>query len=365
MLTFWQSKKEPLKEAPEFSSYFPTVSMLNDEQSRFYRDLRRNLAKHVVIDIEQNISYIFCYCYELLSSNDLRKVHDEMVFLSNAYASHKKLEWYCSYWSIDALIGMGQLMRALTECKPLPLDRSGSLRTDTLLSIRHKLKLRVAGRDAFTIDGPKVTSYARKYLGEVCGFLDAILESQFLHGEDIISNWISTYNVDYRPFYMFSGSPACRPTEALNDYWFSRTMPVLADCRRMTREAENTFREERGIPKIGEGWIAETELYYKVKQAFPHWNVVHHARPEWLGGQHLDIYIEQARVAIEYQGSQHFTPIAFFGGEAAYQKTRARDKRKKRLCGENGLLLIYAQQGYRLEDLLRRISDNESSRTVL
>lgn len=349
----------PQRNMPALRVYFPSVGIMAEEQVNFYNYWKSELNKGVAIDVGESVSYVFCYCYEVLASGNLNFIYERMKALASVYSKSPKIQFYCDYWSIDALIGMGQLERALGECKPLPLDHSGSLRTDTLLSLRYKLKKRMIGRDVLTLDGPKVTQYARKHLEAISEFIDANIDARYAHQEDVVSRWISSYNVGCRAFYMFSGSPACQPTEKLTEYWFSRTVPVLEECRRLTREAENTFREECGIPRIGEGWIAETELYYKVKGAFPFWNVIQHARPKWLGQQHLDIYIEQARVAIEYQGHQHFAPIAFFGGEDAYQRTKARDKQKKRLCEQNGVRLIYAQQGYDLEGILKRISDND------
>jgi hypothetical protein len=73
-------------------------------------------------------------------------------------------------------------------------------------------------------------------------------------------------------------------------------------------------------------------LYYIVKNAFPDLQVIHHASPDWLGRQHLDIFIPAISLAIEYQGRQHDEPVAFFGGQEAYEQVKKHDARKKRLC---------------------------------
>lgn len=62
---------------------------------------------------------------------------------------------------------------------------------------------------------------------------------------------------------------------------------------------------------------------------------------EWLGKQSLDFYLSDYNIAIECQGIQHFMPIEYFGGEEAFLITQERDKRKKRLCKENNVELIY------------------------
>jgi hypothetical protein len=68
--------------------------------------------------------------------------------------------------------------------------------------------------------------------------------------------------------------------------------------------------------------------------------------------------IPSHRVAVEYQGQQHFEPIEFFGGEDAFRQTVERDERKKRLCDENGIRLIYVSAGYNLETVIDEILAN-------
>ena len=113
---------------------------------------------------------------------------------------------------------------------------------------------------------------------------------------------------------------------------------IYKDC---TRESENKFRESRGIPRIGEGWISEMELLNLVRKTYPNEIVIHQGNPDWLGLQKLDVYIPNMKIAIEYQGRQHYEPIDFFGGEEGLNRTIERDQRKARLCSENGVKLIY------------------------
>jgi hypothetical protein len=105
------------------------------------------------------------------------------------------------------------------------------------------------------------------------------------------------------------------------------------------RGPENEIREILGLPKIGEGWISETKLFYLVKDKFKNHRVLHHGKPIWLGKQHLDIYIPDLNIGIEYQGKQHVVPIGIFGGEISFQENKKRDLRKKKLCEENSCTL--------------------------
>ena len=105
--------------------------------------------------------------------------------------------------------------------------------------------------------------------------------------------------------------------------------------------AENKVRDILGVPRIGEGWISETQLFNLVKMLFIDYEILREARPNWLGSQRLDIFIPDISLAIEYQGEQHFKPVERFGGQAAFHEGQQRDKRKRLLCKENGVELVY------------------------
>jgi len=92
------------------------------------------------------------------------------------------------------------------------------------------------------------------------------------------------------------------------------------------------------LPRIGEGWVMETLLFGIVSEIFP--DTLHHASPSWLKPQHLDIYIPSIKLAIEYQGRQHFEPIDFFGGVEAFIQNQKRDEKKKKLCHKYGVKLL-------------------------
>lgn len=105
------------------------------------------------------------------------------------------------------------------------------------------------------------------------------------------------------------------------------------------REPENHIRQLLGLPNIGEGWVSETKLFYLIKEKFINHRVLQHGKPIWLGKQHLDIYIPDLNIGIEYQGKQHTSPVDFFGGEGSFEENKKRDFRKKKLCLENGCVL--------------------------
>jgi hypothetical protein len=134
---------------------------------------------------------------------------------------------------------------------------------------------------------------------------------------------------------------------------FSTNGEALRFVGEISRDAENTVREEMDIPRVGEGWVAETELYYRLKEALGNTAVLHHASPDWLGQQHLDVFVPEYSVGLEFQGTQHDTPVEYFGGEEAFQATKRRDAKKKHLCSENGVRLLEVRPGYDLSELVR------------
>ena len=122
----------------------------------------------------------------------------------------------------------------------------------------------------------------------------------------------------------------------------------------LARMGENYFRKNSGLPKIGEGWISETNLYYEIKEALT-CEVIQHGKPKWLGRQHFDIWIPSLNVAIEYQGLQHDKPIDFFGGEKSFLDNQKRDLKKKKLCFENNVKLIEVRKNYKIAEIIQKI----------
>lgn len=114
---------------------------------------------------------------------------------------------------------------------------------------------------------------------------------------------------------------------------------ILARQINLSKIVENYVREFLGLPFVGEGqWISEIKLLRLVEKntTFP---VIHQWSPDWLGRQRLDVAIPELNIAFEYQGKQHYEAIDFFGGPNAFEKLKKLDRKKKRLCGNNGILL--------------------------
>ncbi len=110
--------------------------------------------------------------------------------------------------------------------------------------------------------------------------------------------------------------------------------------RQLSKKIENIVREEFGFRKVGEQWINESLVYRIVCNLFPDYEVLRHYRPDWLDGLELDIFVPALRLAIEYQGQQHFHPEKAWGGEKALRELQERDQRKAKICAQKGIHLV-------------------------
>lgn len=92
-------------------------------------------------------------------------------------------------------------------------------------------------------------------------------------------------------------------------------------------------------------WKSEQLVYELAKQLYPKYTVFYQYRPEYLKVSNsqlsYDVYIAKKRVAIEYQGKQHFEPVKIFGGEEAFEKQKKRDELKRKLSVQNNIKLVY------------------------
>ncbi len=124
----------------------------------------------------------------------------------------------------------------------------------------------------------------------------------------------------------------------------------------ISSKIENEFRKKLDFPQIGEKYIGETQLYKRVCNIFPDFNIIKHYRPKWLKGLELDVFIEDLNVAIEFQGQQHYMPIKLWGGKKALISQKERDNLKREICNKEGIKLIEIKYDESYDDeYLKRI----------
>lgn len=95
----------------------------------------------------------------------------------------------------------------------------------------------------------------------------------------------------------------------------------------------------QGCPKCNNSKL-ESEIRLMLDEQGIKYNYRERKIP-WLEGLELDFYLLENNIAIECQGIQHFDPIDIFGGEEKFKYIIENDNRKRKLCEENGVKLLY------------------------
>ena len=124
---------------------------------------------------------------------------------------------------------------------------------------------------------------------------------------------------------------------------FDPTKRYQKSPREMTEWVEFLKIFHRWITKcwsneIGvERWKSEKSLFDIIKKHFKDFDVLRHTQPIWLEPQHLDIFLPELSLAIEYMGEQHYRPVEYFGGKEGFESTISRDERKAEICKKAGV----------------------------
>lgn len=113
-----------------------------------------------------------------------------------------------------------------------------------------------------------------------------------------------------------------------------------------------------GCPKCL--YKSQYKLYSRLCNEFPDLEILYEYSPDWLGKQRFDIYIPKYNIAIEYNGEQHYKPIARFGGVLGYNKTVERDSYKLEKCKANNCKLYVLKYDYKNDDLQEIINTIQS-----
>lgn len=211
---------------------------------------------------------------------------------------------------------------------------------------------KINGKEILTLLGPQLTDFGKANLQKIRECLDFLLET---YERENNINLIEVWAADAHS-YMGKIETGNVATEvSLRGYSFGRYESVIQFVKQITRLAENIVREKFGIPMVGKGWLSETQLYHEIRNALSDYDVEQHYSPYWLGRQHLDVFIHELNIALEYQGRQHDEPIDFFGGQQAHEQNKERDARKKRLCEMYGVHIVYVRPGYNFVQVLREV----------
>ena len=348
-----------------------------------YQYISEQILRGNKVDIKGNISYLFVFLFEttreLLETGDYRSVISQISQLQRLYGEHSKLSLYCDSSTFDTLLCMGSHEERLPIIQQI-VDGTTTVYTgEMLINLKYKFGGKAQAKDLLCI-ADRLTSYGKENINDILRIMNVLPDEAYNHDQfDIVGEIVKEgleKSFSKGELHLFSGNPYSYELNKnpvnydlkKNYIYFSNDPKFISFIEELSRVSENMLIESRGLPRVNEGWINETKLYYSIKKAFPQYKVIHQYRCKWLGLQSLDIFIKELSIGIEYQGIQHMKPIDFFGGESAFIKTQLRDRKKKMLCEKNKIKLIYAYENYNLQDVIEEInlciSQNEQSAKI-
>lgn len=347
-----------------------------DEQKKFYNHFKKLFVENVFLDIEGNDNYSFILYYDLIKEY---YQHKEINILQQQFENlekyYPKTENYTSLTIIDEFEKQSDYDGAWKLLK-----RREYISVQTVWRFEQKLNrklldgdliVRLGGFSHLTNFGQNniesIKPFAEKYLQtyeseENSNFFGLFFDADMLYKASTNYDYSAEY---YHKFYLSESEylhykSIDENQRVLNDSTKIRHVvekAVLNQFRLILKIAEDLYRADIGMPKIGEGWISETELFYKIKATFIDHDIVHHGNPEWLGKQHLDIYFPILKIGIEYQGLQHYEPVEYFGGKEAFERNLERDVKKRKLCEVNDCAIIYVNENYNFDRVVLEIKE--------
>lgn len=358
-----------------FNSPYPFYSNLSDNQKSAYNSIKSSIDSLSYIDVQGNDSYVMLYLNELiqklLTSSYLKNYYiDKIKFVKDNYKA-EFLQEYCAIWLGDIYFYFDDLQNALDSwVDALNPEKIWILLSSKIISLKLNENIPITAHEALTYK-KNITKYGKNNMELVVKYVDQIIQKDY-SDNTISSNYFlsSDKKIETQP-NLFTGcvfgydvnAKYNKRTNRRKDYLIESLTKLTEYIGDVSRRAENAIREDLDMPRIGEGWISETDLYYKIKKLFNKYNVIQHYNSQWLGKQHIDVFIEEINVGIEYHGLQHFQPVEFFGGQEAFIENQKRDKKKIEKCKMNSTKLIVVTDGYNISDVINEIENLTTAST--
>ncbi len=346
------------------------------------------------IEVEKYVSELYLDLENTYHEHgDFDKFTSEYLRFKKSYNVHYR--WYVYERFVDLLIGLKRYEEALKEWIILQEEEWSGLNMqftyrdsaiNKLMYFEGLLKRPLINGyfiEKIAPKGSQLTAFGKRNMTEVLLVIDTIIASYGIKSffELFYKNYSyenfkvkSTFSFDYYKQYFLQNSKSKKVLD-----WYSSEdgmkfggamtksgMPsqdfvkkaIREKASWILREAENDYRLSIGAKKVGESWISETELFYRLKKEFDNHEVIHHGSPKWLGRQHVDIWFPEHNIGLEYQGLQHDQPVEFFGGIEGYKNAMERDERKKMLFKKNVATLIEVREGYDINMIIEKVKKN-------
>lgn len=328
---------------------------MSREQRRFFKYWIEELSNGRRVETEDSLTYVSIYldilAERFVENKSVEYFMRQIDKISEVYEGTEYLGPFLSRFQTDTYLFVNDYDKAWYF-----LRKGQSITVQDVLDIRGRCKdTTLSGNDLFKIVGnskTKTTSFGFKHLEALVDDVSAWLSDDYQRDQ---RNFVERY---CKQFDLGTSSRRLFGNHCQIPATFIPSVVVVAvenEIGELFRESENILREKEGLPRIGEGWISETELFRSLQKQFPDEKIVKHAKPSWLTPQHLDIYFPARNIGIEYQGVQHLMPVDYFGGHAAFESQKARDEKKRRLCDKNNCQLMYVYERYELSELIREI----------
>lgn len=322
----------------------------------------------------------------LLAWNNHAGMQKLSDMITNDFLEHqdfdlaKKQHWWlrqrypndCATLFFKNLILLNFYEEALTELNRIfgKVYIPETLLIESLIRLRFELKRNVVnGNHIYRLHlfwlSP-ITKFGKDNLEDLLKVLDIILTNEYKDGfleqfYEISDSGKISSTFKRKDYYKYFGSSSASKKELTK--LKSKNPNIKASkedliyivgtaSANLMREAENKLRVAMGGKKIGEGYISETELFYRIKNHFSHLKVVQHGRPKFLGRQHFDVWLPEVKIAVEYHGAQHDQPIEYFGGQEAFEKNQKRDELKRKKCKLNKISLFEVRPDYNFDELI-------------
>jgi len=321
----------------ELTSGIRINSFLDDmevEQKEFYQGLKKHIENGVYPDIEGQIDNILVYVWFFSEKGDAEsyeKLYHHLIDISESYKDDIEIKEACLHWSYDCLLALEKYDLFLEISEPEEPFGTRTHFSNLRLNVQYHIGVPANPIDLVLMAGGRKSKILTENIGMYKDMLQIVFNKYCQKNGDwfaILLKNIGSGAGGYR-HSLFQGTPFDETPELKFDTFCFYTSTLLLDkVELLTKNAENMVRDSLGIPRIGEGWVSETQLYRFLKNYFNETSVIQHGSPHWLRQQHFDIWFPEWNVAVEYHGKQHFEPVDFFGGEDAFEATLKRDKKK-------------------------------------
>lgn len=115
------------------------------------------------------------------------------------------------------------------------------------------------------------------------------------------------------------------------------------------QQTPNSHLSGKGCPRCI--LKSQTMIFETLKLDFPELTFIWEYKSEWLGNQRIDIFVPEYKIAIEYNGAQHYKPVDIFGGKDQLVIQVEQDYLKMEKCKQNNVELLTIRYDNQEEDL--------------